>query len=76
MEAVFVSRLENAGDPSAREPFLEQVTRQIKEKGADYVAVIQGLDRSWSANGTQWLQGIVDAINEEVLQVMPSFKCK
>jgi bifunctional UDP-N-acetylglucosamine pyrophosphorylase/glucosamine-1-phosphate N-acetyltransferase len=76
LEAIFASHLENAGDPSAREPFLEQLTRQIKEKGADYVAVIQGLDSSWSANGTQWLQGIVDAINEKVLQVIPSFKCK
>lgn len=75
LEAVFQSHLENSGNPSLREPFLEAITRQIRETGADYVAVIQGLDTTSSANGTQWLQGIVDAMNEEALQFVPSFKC-
>ncbi len=74
LEAVFEGHLEDPGDPSLREPFLEALTRQISEAGADYLAVIQGLDAAWSANGTKWLQGIVDAINEEALQVAPSFK--
>jgi UDP-N-acetylglucosamine/UDP-N-acetylgalactosamine diphosphorylase len=76
VEAVFSAHLEDSGDPSIWEPFLEELTRQFKEKGADYVAVIQGLDRTWSAHGTKWLQGIVDAVNGAALQVMPSFKCK
>jgi UDP-N-acetylglucosamine/UDP-N-acetylgalactosamine diphosphorylase len=75
LEAVFQSHQKNSGNPSLREPFLEAITRQIRETGADYVAVIQGLDTTSSATGTQWLQGIVDAMNEEALQVMPSFKC-
>jgi len=76
VEAIFSGHLENSGDPSIREPFLEELARHIKEKGADYLAVIQGLDMTCSANGTKWLQGIVDAVNKAVLQVMPSFKCK
>ena len=76
VEAVFSGHLEDSGDPSAWEPFLEELSRQVKAKGGDYVAVIQGLDKRWSAHGTEWLQGIVDAVNEGVLKVMPSFKCK
>ncbi|OEU84849.1 MAG: hypothetical protein BA865_05505 [Desulfobacterales bacterium S5133MH4] len=74
LEAVFSNGLENQGDPSMREPFLEQLNEQTKEKGAGYVAVIQGLDKAWSAKGTEWLQGIMDAINEQAFQIMPSYR--
>jgi hypothetical protein len=73
LEGVFARSIENRGDPSIREPFVEQVARDIKEKGADYVAAIQGLDKDWSAKGTKWLQGIVDTVHEQALQVMPSY---
>jgi len=71
--AVFSRNSEYLGDPSVREPFLEEVNRQIKEKGARYLEVIQGLDKAWSAKGTEWLQGIVDAINQQALELMPSY---
>ncbi len=74
VEAALARSREDGGDSSHREPFLEQVNRLIKEKGCDYVAVIHGLDKSWSARGTKWLQGIVDAVNEKVLELLPSFK--
>ncbi len=73
VEAVFANSRENRGDPSCREPFLEQIEKTIREKGPDYVRVIQGLDATWSAEGTRWLQGIVDGINRQVLDLMPSF---
>ncbi len=73
VEGVFSRNLENPGDPSLREPFLEEVNRQIKEKGAHYLEVIQGLDKAWSSKGTEWLQGIVDAINQQALELMPSY---
>lgn len=76
VEAVFERNLENSGDPGIREPFMEEVCRGVKERGADYVGVIQGLDKAWSLKGTKWLQGIVDTINEEALEIMPAFKCK
>ena len=75
-EAVFARNLENSGDPSVQEPFLEEVNRHVEEKGTDYLAVIQGLDKVWSAKGTEWLQGVVDAINQQALEVMPSYKDK
>jgi len=73
VEAVFASGREAPGDHSCREPFLEQIERAVREKGSDYVGVIQGLDDTWSAEGTRWLQGIVDGINRQVLDLMPSF---
>lgn len=74
VEATLARSRDEAGNSSHREPFLEQINKLIKEKGCDYVTVIQGLDRSWSANGTKWLQGIVDGINQQVIKLVPSFK--
>ncbi|MDY6839046.1 MAG: UDP-N-acetylglucosamine pyrophosphorylase [Thermodesulfobacteriota bacterium] len=74
LEGVFVRNLENQGDPSIREPFVEHLSRHVQKEGTGYVRVLQGLDRSWSAEGTKWLQGIVGTVKEEAFQVMPSFK--
>ena len=74
VEATLAKSGEDAGASSRREPFLEQINKLIKENGCDYLAVIQGLDKSWSADGTKWLQGIVDGINQQVLEFLPSFR--
>ncbi|UCD87724.1 MAG: protein GlmU [Desulfobacterales bacterium] len=71
-DMVYVNQ-DNSGDAAIREPFLEELGRHIKERGSDYVAVIQELDASCSAKGTEWLQSIVDGINQQVLQLIPSF---
>jgi UDP-N-acetylglucosamine/UDP-N-acetylgalactosamine diphosphorylase len=73
IDALTAKGLEGHGNLSKLEPFLEQLNKHIKEKGPDYVAVIQGLDKTWSGVGTEWLQGIVDDINDEALERMPSF---
>jgi len=64
---------EMTGEASERDAFLEKVAQGREEKGNDYVKVIQGLDKNWTAKGTKWLQGIVDEINKEVLEKLPSF---
>ena len=74
VEAALSKSGERAGDSSSREPFLEQIDKLIKENGRDYIAVIQGLEKSWSAKGTKWLQGILDEVNQQVLELLPSFK--
>ncbi len=76
VRAVFVNGLEDPGDDSVREGFLEEVARHAKENGGGYVTVIQGLDESWAVQGSKWLQGIVDGINDKVFDVLPSFSCK
>jgi UDP-N-acetylglucosamine/UDP-N-acetylgalactosamine diphosphorylase len=72
IEDVFHANQDNSGDLAMRDPFLEEISSHITGSGSDYVAVIQGLDASWSAKGTTWLQGIVDDINQQVLQRLPS----
>ncbi len=74
IEAVFARGLDDPGDASVREPFLERLSRGIKEEGPAYVRVIQGLEENWSFKGTAWLRGIVDRIHREVLDVLPSYK--
>lgn len=75
LEGIFAQNLDDPGDPSSREPFLEELSKRISENGGtDYIATIQGLDKAYSAMGTAWLQGIVDKINGAVLRVMPSFR--
>ena len=72
-DALFLFR-KKLGGISERNAFLEKVARDRDKKGNDYIKVIQGLDKEWSAEGTSWLQGIVDKINKEILEKIPSFK--
>jgi len=65
---------EKMGGVSERNAFLEKVAQDREEKGNDYIKVIQGLGREWCAKGTNWLQGIVDEINRDVLKRIPSFE--
>ncbi|MBW2021028.1 MAG: UDP-N-acetylglucosamine pyrophosphorylase [Deltaproteobacteria bacterium] len=74
VEDIFYANQDNSGDPAIREPFLEQVSEHIKKKGPDYIAVIQGIDQTWLAKGTKWLQGIVDTINRQALEIIPPFR--
>jgi len=74
IEDILYSFREKMGEISERDAFLEAVAHDRKEKGNDYVKVIQGLDKKWSAKGTKWLQGIVDDINKKVLEKLPSLK--
>ena len=62
------------GEVSERDAFLEKVAQDREKGGNQYIAVIQGLPKKWSARGTRWLQGIVDGINKEVLKKIPSFR--
>ena len=73
LEAMFRSRLEDPGDRSLYEPFLEEIERHLQNQGPDYVSVIKGLDEAWSARGTRWLQSIVDAVNGQFIALMPSY---
>ena len=73
---MFAASLENRGDTSVLDPFLEHLNKHIKARGADYVEAIQGLDKIWSAQGTRWLQGMIDSMNEEALTLIPSYSDK
>jgi UDP-N-acetylglucosamine/UDP-N-acetylgalactosamine diphosphorylase len=62
------------GEARDRDAFLENIRKEIKKNGLDYVSVIQGLPPPDAAMGTRWLQGIVDRVVNEALSVIPSFK--
>jgi UDP-N-acetylglucosamine/UDP-N-acetylgalactosamine diphosphorylase len=72
VEASFRKGLENEGEPKIRDPFLEEIERQIKD-GTSYLSVVQGLDEEFSARGTAWLQGIVDDICDHAMKLLPSY---
>jgi UDP-N-acetylglucosamine/UDP-N-acetylgalactosamine diphosphorylase len=67
-------RQTETGDTGNRDAFLESVHKGIQQAGPDYIAVIQGLSPSDRAIGTQWLQGIVDQVVNETLNLIPSFR--
>jgi hypothetical protein len=73
LEALFRSRLEDPGDNSVYEPFLEEIERHVQHQGPDYLRVIRGLDEAWSARGTQWLQSMVDVVTGQFVALMPSY---
>ena len=58
---------------AAQDQFLESILQGISTYGQDYIRVIQGLDPADSAQGTRWLQGIIDDIMAGSQKIMPIF---
>jgi hypothetical protein len=67
-------RKKEEGDVTQRDFFLEKIQKHIVENGTDYIGVIQGLSASDGAMATVWLQGIVDQVVNDALNLIPSFK--
>ena len=62
------------GNRAKRDECLELIQRAIRERGKDYIAVIKGMDDDGSSLGAEWLQGVVDEINSEAAEIIPSLK--
>ena len=73
LKGLFERLKSEKGDAGHRNSFLEIVHTGIEETGLDYLCVIQGLTSSDAAIGTQWLQGIVDLVVAETLNIIPSY---
>lgn len=73
IEAILRQYREWAGDLAVLERFLEVLQKAMGEYSG-YIAVIQGLDETAAQDGTAWLQGIVDAVNDKILAILPSFR--
>jgi hypothetical protein len=67
-------RKREEGDIAQRDCLLEKIQKHIVRNGADYLAVIQGLTASDGAIASQWLQGIVDQVLNDTLNLIPAFK--
>lgn len=64
---------EQQGDIPTRDQFIEAIICSKDKFGQDYIQVIQSLDQETKTIGSAWLQGIVDHIIAETLQILPSF---
>ena len=56
-----------------RDIFLENIHHAIKGSNKDYIRVIKSLSLEDTHPGTRWLQGLVDNIVDQVLEIIPSF---
>ncbi len=73
LKACLTAQQANGGAAELRDPFLESVRQGISAYGKDYISVIQGLDPADSAQGTRWLQGIIDDMMILAQKIIPLF---
>jgi UDP-N-acetylglucosamine/UDP-N-acetylgalactosamine diphosphorylase len=64
---------ENEAAAGHRDQFLARVQQGISTFGLDYIHVIKGLGSADSAQGTRWLQAIIDDIISGSKKIIPSF---
>jgi UDP-N-acetylglucosamine/UDP-N-acetylgalactosamine diphosphorylase len=74
LQNLFESYQSVTGNERSRDAFLETVRRGIQKNGPNYIAVIQQLSPSEGQLATAWLQGIVDHMVKNALNIIPSFK--
>jgi len=55
-----------------RDPFLEALAIQKRDRGLDYIPVIQSLPETISREGTKWLEAIVDDRCEKAAGFLPA----
>ncbi len=73
VKEVFELSKEGQGDQGRRVRFMEIIEQKIGEKGKDYISVIKGLNQEEASLGTEWLQGIVDGVVEQVWRCLPEY---
>ena len=76
IERVFSESLDLEGELSQKEAFSDILDKAIIKKGRNYLLVIKGLTETESLVGTAWLQGLVNEITNNVLEILPSFRIK
>lgn len=70
IEGLFSTGIKDSSVEKCRDDFLSA----FHGAGTDYITVIQGLHAHVSEKGTEWLQGIVDALCQRASDIVPSFK--
>ena len=71
LERLFLMQKTWQGNDGFREIFLEAVHQGIRERGKNYISVIQGIREKPRESGTAWLQGMIDHIVKEALEIFP-----
>ncbi len=75
LERLFLMQKTWQGNDGLRENFLEAVHQGILQKGKNYISVVQGIPEKQRESGTFWLQGIIDPIVKEALEIFPLLAC-
>jgi len=74
IEEFLTDSFKKEGNLEKRDAFLDLIQQKIDEKGKDYIAAIKGLGNSGATIGIEWLQGLVDEINNQTSEIIPSFR--
>ncbi len=72
VEACLKDGKESSAGLAERDAFLDALAVVRGASGADYVRVIQSLDRTTAAAGTQWLQKAIDDVAQRAFSHLPS----
>ena len=72
IEGLFAGGIQDSVVVKYRDDFLSASDKARSERGAGYIAVIQGLPAHVSEKGVLWLQRIVDTFCERAKAIMPS----
>ena len=71
LERLFLMKNTWQGNTNFRDSFLEAVHKGIHESGKAYLSVIQGISEKSRESGTVWLQGMIDHIVKEAMEIFP-----
>jgi UDP-N-acetylglucosamine/UDP-N-acetylgalactosamine diphosphorylase len=74
LENLWEKNIDDGADNADLEAFLMALQKRQKESSSDYITAIRGLHEKASQQGTKWLQSIVDTMNHEALEMLPSFR--
>jgi len=73
MEDAFKTCQNKEGDIGLKDKFLETINRAITKSGKNYIPAIKSLSPANATQGTKWLQGIVDDIATQIIEMIPTF---
>jgi UDP-N-acetylglucosamine/UDP-N-acetylgalactosamine diphosphorylase len=68
--AVLVNCLNYQGLPDLKDPFIKIVEQSIQNNGKAYIQCIKSLDAIQTANGTRWMESIVDHVITQVWSIL------
>jgi len=74
IEQFLTDSYKKEGNLEKRDAFLDLIQQKIDENGKHYIEVIKGLGNAGAAIGTEWLQGLVDEINDQIPNIIPSLR--
>ena len=74
IEVFLTESYKKEGNVEKKDEFLHRILKKMDEGGNDYIGIMKGLDKAGAAIGTEWLQGLVDEINHQIKNIIPSLR--